>query len=39
MRYRVGDFVKEAETFDPADVVILDKVICRYPDAKRIEEI
>ena len=37
-RYRVGDFVEEAENFDPADVVILDKVICCYPDAKRIVE-
>jgi 2-polyprenyl-3-methyl-5-hydroxy-6-metoxy-1,4-benzoquinol methylase len=37
-RYRVGDFVEEAETFDPADVVILDKVICCYPDARRIVE-
>lgn len=35
-RYRVGDFVEEAETFDPADVVILDRVICCYPDAERI---
>jgi len=34
--YRVGDFVEQADTFDPADVVILDKVICCYPDAKRI---
>jgi 2-polyprenyl-3-methyl-5-hydroxy-6-metoxy-1,4-benzoquinol methylase len=37
-RYRVGDFVEEAQTFDPADVVILDKVICCYPDAQRIVE-
>jgi len=37
-RYRVGDFVEEAETFELADVVILDKVICCYPDAKRIVE-
>ena len=35
-RYRVADFVEEADTFDTADVVILDKVICCYPDAKRI---
>jgi len=35
-RYRVADFVEEAETFDAADIVILDKVICCYPDAKRI---
>ena len=26
------------ETFEPADVVILDKVICCYPDAERIVE-
>jgi len=37
-RYRVGDFVEEAETFEPADLVILDKVICCYPDARRIVE-
>jgi len=37
-RYRLGDFVEEAETFEPADVVILDKVICCYPDAERIVE-
>lgn len=36
--YRIGDFVEEAETFDPADIVILDKVICCYPDARRIVE-
>jgi len=35
-RYRVGDFVEEAESFELADVVILDKVICCYPDAERI---
>ena len=35
-RYRVGDFVEQADTFDAADVVILDKVICCYPDAERI---
>jgi len=37
-RYRVADFVEEAQTFDRADIVILDKVICCYPDAKRIVE-
>lgn len=37
-RYRVGDFVEEADTFDPADLVILDKVICCCPDAGRIVE-
>ena len=35
-RYRVGDFVELAETFDPADAVLLDKVICCYPDAERM---
>ena len=35
-RYRVGDFVEQAENFDAADVVILDKVICCYPDAERM---
>jgi len=31
--YREGDFVELAETIAPADIVILDKVICCYPDA------
>ena len=31
--YRVGDFVELADTIAPADIVILDKVICCYPDA------
>ena len=35
-RYRTGDFVELAETFDPADIVMLDKVICCYPDAERM---
>ena len=35
-QYRVGDFVELADTFDVADVAILDKVICCYPDAERI---
>lgn len=35
-RYRVGDFVDSAESFEPADVAILDKVICCYPDAERM---
>jgi magnesium-protoporphyrin O-methyltransferase len=32
--YRLGDFVEIAESVDPADVTILDKVICCYPDAE-----
>jgi magnesium-protoporphyrin O-methyltransferase len=31
--YRQGDFVELADTLAPADIVILDKVICCYPDA------
>ena len=31
--YREGDFVELADSIAPADVVILDKVICCYPDA------
>jgi magnesium-protoporphyrin O-methyltransferase len=31
--YREGDFVELADTIAPADIVILDKVICCYPDA------
>ena len=31
--YRHGDFVELADAIAPADVVILDKVICCYPDA------
>jgi magnesium-protoporphyrin O-methyltransferase len=34
--YRVGDFVDLADTFEPAEVVILDKVICCYPDAQTL---
>jgi magnesium-protoporphyrin O-methyltransferase len=31
--YREGDFVELADSIAPADIVILDKVICCYPDA------
>jgi magnesium-protoporphyrin O-methyltransferase len=34
--YREGDFVELADSMAPADVVILDKVICCYPDAERL---
>ena len=30
--YREGDFVELADVLAPADIVILDKVICCYPD-------
>ena len=32
-KYREGDFVELAGVLQPADIVILDKVICCYPDA------
>jgi 2-polyprenyl-3-methyl-5-hydroxy-6-metoxy-1,4-benzoquinol methylase len=35
-RYRIGDFAEAADGFDTADVVLLDKVICCYPDAERL---
>jgi 2-polyprenyl-3-methyl-5-hydroxy-6-metoxy-1,4-benzoquinol methylase len=35
-RYRVGDFAEDADSFDAADIVLLDKVICCYPDAERL---
>jgi magnesium-protoporphyrin O-methyltransferase len=31
--YQEGDFVELADVLAPADIVILDKVICCYPDA------
>jgi len=31
--YREGDFVELGDVLAPADIVILDKVICCYPDA------
>ncbi len=34
--YLQGDFVELAETLQTADVVILDKVVCCYPDAEAL---
>ncbi len=34
--YRVGDFIEIADSLNAADVVILDKVICCYPDAEAL---
>jgi 2-polyprenyl-3-methyl-5-hydroxy-6-metoxy-1,4-benzoquinol methylase len=36
--YREGDFVELANVLAPADFVILDKVICCYPDAQALVE-
>ncbi len=33
VRYLVGDFLELADRIEPADIVLLDKVICCYPDA------
>lgn len=34
--YRVGDFLEIADSLNAADVAILDKVICCYPDAEAL---
>lgn len=34
--YRQGDFVALADEIQPADIVVLDKVVCCYPDAERL---
>ncbi len=34
--YRVGDFLEIAESIEAADVTILDKVVCCYPDAEAL---
>ena len=34
--YRQGDFVDLADGIEPADIVVLDKVVCCYPDAERL---
>jgi len=37
-RYLESDFVEVAARVDPADIVVLDKVICCYPDARGLVE-
>lgn len=34
--YRQGDFVQIAEDLDAADITILDKVVCCYPDWRKL---
>lgn len=36
VRYHEGDFVALAPHIEPADVVLLDKVICCYPDVRQL---
>ncbi len=38
IEYRVGDFVDEADTLPPVDVVVLHRVVCCYPWADRMLE-
>lgn len=33
---RVGDFVQEAGDVEPADVVVMNRVVCCYPDAEAL---
>src|SRR5262245_59770371 len=35
-RFQAGDFVAVAGDVDPADVVVLDRVVCCYPDQARL---
>lgn len=37
--YRQGDFVEFADAIEPMDVVVLDKVICCYPDAESLVQL
>jgi len=34
--YFEGDFISIADTVEPADIVIMDKVVCCYPDANSL---
>ena len=36
VEYVAGDFTDVAASIEPADVVVLDKVVCCYPDAERL---
>ncbi len=36
VRYLQGDFIEQAGEVDKADIVLLDKVICCYPDAQAL---
>ena len=38
VEYRLGDFVEMQAQLDPADLTVLDKVVCCYPDAKGMLE-
>ena len=36
VRYEVGDFVELADRVEPADLVVLDRVICCYPEMEQL---
>ena len=38
VEYRLGDFVEMEAELDPADLTLLDKVVCCYPDAQSMLE-
>lgn len=38
VEYRLGDFVEMEAELDPADLTLLDKVVCCYPDAESMLE-
>ena len=38
VHYLPGDFIEQAGAVDKADIVLLDKVICCYPDAQALVE-
>ena len=38
VEYRLGDFVEMEAQLDPADLTLLDKVVCCYPDAEGMLE-
>jgi magnesium-protoporphyrin O-methyltransferase len=38
VEYRLGDFVEMETELDPADLTLLDKVVCCYPDAEGMLE-
>ena len=38
VEYRLGDFVALSDEIDPADIVVLDRVVCCYPDMPALVE-
>ena len=38
VRYELGDFVETQDQFEPADITLLDKVVCCYPAPKQLLE-